>query len=499
MNDHGESDKPIVPKKPLNKGPERSDPAEKVEERGLAKGNSGQQTRSRTQRREDLQQALDRIRQVAISGKEERFTTLWHHVYNPDRLEEAFLNLKRDVSAGIDGTTWKAYAEDLEENLKDLSARLKRGAYRARPVERAYIPKPGGGKRPIGIPVLEDKIVQRATVEVLNAVYEVDFLGFSYGFRPGRSAHHALDALSVGLTTKKVNWVLDVDIRSFFDTIDHVCLMRFVEHRIADKRVLRHIKKWLKAGVLEEGKRRKTEEGTPQGGSISPLLANIYLHYVYDLWAANWRKESIRGDMITVRYADDIVAGFQHSADAERFLVELKERFKRFGLTVHPEKTRLIEFGRFAAERRKKQGKGKPATFDFLGFKHICGKTGKGRFMVIRRTQRDRLRNKLAALKKQLRKRLHWPIPLTGQWLAAVLRGHYNYYGVPFNIHALNTMRYRLIGLWHHALGRRSQKGTIPWERMLRLAERWLPAPRIVHPYPWERLNVTTRGKSRMR
>ena len=345
--------------------------------------------------------------------------------------------------------------------------------------------------RPLGVTTLEDKIVQRATVEVLNQIYEADFLGFSYGFRPGRSQHNALDALYVGLLTKKVNWVLDVDIRGFFDAIDHGWLVQFVEHRIADQRVVRLIQKWLRAGVLEDGKRTQSEVGTPQGAGISPLLANIYLHYVLDLWAQAWRRQA-KGDVIIVRYADDGAVGFQHEAEARRFWADLAERFAKFGLELHPAKTRLLEFGRHAAEDRKRNGRGKPESFDFLGFTHVCGKTRKGRFAVLRRTSRKRLRRKLGEIKIELRRRLHVPVPEVGKWLGTVLRGHFNYYGVPQNSAALNTFRYFVSWLWWRAVRRRGQKTRLTRERMRRLVLRYLPPARVTHPYPSVRFRLST-------
>jgi group II intron reverse transcriptase/maturase len=413
-------------------------------------------------------------------------------VYDVARLREAYFGLKRTAAAGVDGQTWHAYGEDLEGNLRDLSSRLKRGGYRARPVKRVYLQKPDGRQRPIGIPVLEDKIVQSATVEVLQAIYEADFVGFSYGFRPKRHQHDALDALAVGIKTCKVNWVLDADIRGFFDTIDHGMLLKFVEHRIADQRVLRHIKKWLNAGVLEDGAWRQVEQGTPQGGCISPLLANIYLHYVLDLWALRWRQTQAGGDMIVVRYADDFVVGVQHKAAACRFLVDLTGRMRDFGLELHPEKTRLIEFGRFAAKDRKQRGDGKPETFDFLGFTHICGVTRDGRFILQRKTQASRLRRKLAEIKLELRHRRHHNVAEVGRWLGRVIRGHVNYYGVPLNSRALWRFHRAVSELWHRSLRRRSQRTRLTWGRMTRLITRYLPGPRITHPFPWQRLRVTT-------
>jgi group II intron reverse transcriptase/maturase len=407
-------------------------------------------------------------------------------------LREAYFCLKREASPGVDGVTWRQYGEALEDHLLDLSERLKRGAYRAKPVRRAYIAKTDGRQRPLGVTALEDKIVQRATVEVLNAIYEIDFVGFSYGFRPGRSQHDALDALYAGQLTKRVNWVLDADIRGFFDAIDHGWLVQFLEHRIADRRVVRLIQKWLNAGVLEDGKRTRSEQGTPQGGSASPLLANVYLHYVFDLWTQRWRRTEARGEMIVVRYADDFIVGFEHKSDAERFLAELTERFRRFSLELHPDKTRLIEFGPFAATNRTRRGQGKPETFDFLGFTHICGKKRNGRFTVLRQTMRKRLQAKLKQVKIQLRRRLHDPVPEVGRWLRSVVEGHVRYYGVPMNGPAIALFRFQVGRLWYRTLRRRSQKTRLNWERMRRLIDRWLPPARICHPYPLRRLGVIT-------
>ena len=406
----------------------------------------------------DLQSALERIRQVACRDKGARFTALWHHVYNVDRLREAYFSLKRNAAPGVDGETWQHYGEDLEGNLQELCTRLKRGAYRAKPVRRVYIPKADGRQRPLGVTALEDKVVQRAVVKVLNAIYESDFLGFSYGFRPGRNPHNALDALYVGIMRKRVNWMLDADIRGFFDAIDHEWLMKFVEHRIADQRVLRHIKKWLNAGVMEDGKRTQAEKGTPQGGSVSPLLANVYLHYVFDLWVHQWRKRHARGEVIIVRFADDFTVGFQYREDAERFLEELRERFQRFHLELHPEKTRLMEFGRYAAENRKRRGEGKPESFDFLGFTHTCDKTRNGKFIVLRQTMRKRLQSKLREIKIELKRRLHHPVPEVGQWLRSVMQGHFNYYAVPRNQRKLGAFKYQVYRLWLRTLRQRSQR-----------------------------------------
>ena len=465
----------------------------------MANSKRARSEKSRTQPRDrayvepaDLQHALRRIRQAACRDKELRFTSLWHHVYDTDRLRGAYFKLKRKAAAGVDHMTWEHYGEDLENNLQDLSERLQRGAYRAKPVRRVYISKADGRQRPLGVPALEDKIVQRATVEVLCAIYETDFLGFSYGFRQGRNPHHALDAVCVAMTRRKVNWVLDADISGFFDTIDREWLVKFLEHRIADPRVIRHIKKWLNAGVLEEGKRIESETGTPQGGSISPVLANVYLHYVFDLWVDQWRNRHARGDIFVVRYADDFVMGFEYRSDAERLLADLRDRFRKFALQLHPDKPRLIEFGRYASDNRKRRGEGKPETFDFLGFTHVCDRTRAGRFIVLRQTIAKRMRAKLAEIKHELRRRLHHPTPSVGRWLRSVVTGHYQDYAVPRNQRKLDAFRYHVRRLWRRALRRRSQRHRCTGERMNRLADRWLPPVRIYHPYPEQRVRVTT-------
>lgn len=489
MNDFRQSDGRVVPKK----SPNVAEPteAEGMEGRRLTKGNAAQPVMPRTQGREDgMATALGRIRQAVERDKEGKFTALYQHVYNVDHLREAYFSLKRQAAPGVDGETWQHYGQDLEKHLQDLSGRLRRGAYWAPPVRRVYIPKADGRQRPLGIPALEDKIVQSVTARVFSTIWEAEFLGFSYGFRPGRSPHNALDALTVGVTRKRVNWVLDADIRGFYDSISHEWLVKFIEHRIGDKRVIRLIQKWLKAGVLEDGNWTPSEEGTPQGGLISPVLANIYLHYAFDLWAHQWRKRNARGEVILVRYADDFVVGFEHRGEAEQFQRDLTERLGRFNLELHADKTRLIEFGRFAATNREKRGAGKPETFNFLGFTHICGKTRKGRFTVKRQTMRKRLRAKLKAIKVELRRRRHDPVPEQGKWLQSVIVGHFRYYGVPMNGPALCEFRYHVVGLWKRALERRSQKARILWERMYRLARDWLPYPRIYHLYPSQRLIV---------
>jgi RNA-directed DNA polymerase len=438
------------------------------------------------------------VRQVARQDREVRFTALLHHV-TVDRLRDAYRALSPNAAAGVDGVTWRDYGLDLEANLLDLHARVHRGAYRARAVRRVFIPKADGRLRPLGVAALEDKIVQRAVVEVLNAVYEQDFLGFSYGFRPGRSQHDALDALAVGITRKKVNFVLDADIRDFFTRLDQSWLEKFLEHRIADTRVLRLIQKWLRAGVIEDGEWSETEEGTAQGASVSPLLANVYLHYVFDLWADQWRRRNARGDMILSRFADDFLAGFEDREDAERFLSDLRERFAQFGLELHPDKTRLIEFRRYAAQRRAARGDRRPETFDYLGFTHMCAKTRNGRFKLQRVTSKKKMRSKLRSVKTEMRRRMHHPLPEQGDWLARILTGHYRYYAVPDNSKALRSFRDAVIRQWRTTLKRRSQKGYMTWERTNRLAERWLPQPRILHPWPNARFDARTQGRSPVR
>jgi group II intron reverse transcriptase/maturase len=436
-----------------------------------------------------VSQALARVRKVARDRKKERFTALFHHL-SMKHLAQAFSELKEDASPGVDRLTWKDYEAALEHNLEDLHSRLHRGAYRALPSRRVYIPKPDGRQRPLAVAALEDKIVQRATAAVLNAIYEEDFLGFSYGFRPARGAHDALDALCVGITSRNVNFILDADIQSFFDTVNQEWLIRFVEHRIGDPRIVRLIRKWLKAGVLENGTVTTSDRGTGQGAVISPLLANIYLHYVLDLWADRWRRREATGDMIIMRYADDFIVGFEHETDARRFLDEMRERLATFALSLHPAKTRLIEFGRFAAANRKRRGLGKPETFKFLGFTFICGKCRRGNFQIQRKTRRDRMRAKLQEIKKELRQRRHHPIPAQGEWLGQVVSGYFNYYAVPTNSRALHAFRFFVTDSWRRSLRRRSQKDGTTWERVMHLANDWLPRPRVLHPWPSARFAV---------
>jgi RNA-directed DNA polymerase len=488
MHERGKSDLAIVAGKPANAA-ERS-AAEPAEPRAGAKGKASQQSTDRAQNRGAVSQALERIRQAARERRTEKFTTLLHHL-RTELLAQAFDELKDDAAAGIDGLTWSTYEADLERNLEDLHARVHRGGYRALPSRRVYIPKADGRQRPLAVAALEDKIVQRATTMVLNAIYEEDFLGFSYGFRPGRSAHHAMDALVVGITSRKVNFILDADIRSFFDTVNHEWLIRFVEHRIGDRRITRLIQKWLTAGVLEDGIVTVSDRGTAQGAVISPLLANIYLHYVLDLWAERWRRHEATGDMTIVRYADDFIIGFEHQSDARRFLDAMHARLREFALSLHPDKTRLIEFGRFAADRRAQRGLGKPETFDFLGFTFICGKSRRGKFLITRKSRRDRMRARLKSIKKALRRRMHEPIPTQGKWLAQVVGGYFNYHAVPTNGPMLATFRFLVAELWRRTLRRRSQKDRMSWQRSARLVDCWLPPPRILHPWPELRFAVT--------
>ena len=496
MHDRGKSDDPVVPAKLPNNAPGGA--AEAVEGRGSPKGNAAGEPRPGRSAGRGVSSELGRVRQLARRDKDVRFTALLHHV-SVDRLRAAYFALRPKAAPGVDGVTWHDYGLELEDNLEDLHARVHRRSYRAKPSRRTFIPKPDGRQRPLGIAALEDKLLQRAVVEVLNAIYEQDFLGFSYGFRPGRSPHHALDALATGIQRKRVNWVLDLDFRDYFSRLDHRWLERFVEHRIADKRVLRLIQKWLSAGVIEDGSWTAFEEGVPQGASVSPLLGNVYLHYVFDLWAHQWRGRHAHGDVVIVRFADDAVVCFEHRDDAERFWADLRSRLVEFGLELNAEKTRLIEFGRFAARDRKARGLGRPETFRFLGFTHACAKTRKGRFKLKRITDSKRMQAKLRVLKHELMRRRHQPIPVQGRWLASVLRGHANYYGVPDNSEALYAFRFFATEHWYRALRRRSQRTRLTWERMRYLCRRWLPWPQIVHPWPAARFDARTQGRSPVR
>jgi group II intron reverse transcriptase/maturase len=437
-----------------------------------------------------VSQGLDRVRNAARQRKKEKFTALLHHV-SVELLRDAFLALKRRAAPGVDGLTWQDYEANLEGNLQELHAKVHSGSYRALPVRRRLIPKPDGKQRPLGIAALQDKIVQRALITVLNAIYEEDFLGFSYGFRPGRRPHDALDALSVAICNTPVNWILDADIRGFFDSVSQDWLVRFLEHRIGDERVIRLVRKWLKAGVLEDGNWSVSEKGTPQGAVASPLLANVYLHYVFDLWAQQWRRREATGNVIVVRYADDIVAGFEHEADARRFWDAMRHRLEQFALELHGDKTRPLEFGRHAAVRRRQRGLGKPETFSFLGFTFICGRSRRGAFLLQRKSRGDRMRAKLREVKEELRSRMHHAIPEQGRWLRAVVTGFFAYHAVPTNARALGAFRHYVSDLWRRTLRRRSQKDHMTWQRMTKLADAWLPPPRILHPWPDQRFAVT--------
>jgi group II intron reverse transcriptase/maturase len=473
--------------KPTNKAEQSA--AEPVEPRTGTKGNVGQQSTRRAQDRESVSQALERVRQAARQGKKEKFTSLLHHV-DTAMLRTAFYAMKRDAAPGVDGMTWETYERDLDRRIEELYARVKSGAYRALPSRRSYIPKEDGSKRPLAVMALEDKIVQRATAAVLSAIHEEDFLGFSYGFRPKRSQHDALDALIVGISSKKVNFILDADIRSFFTEVSQEWVVRFLEHRIGDTRILRLVQKWLRAGVLEDGIVTIEEKGTGQGSVISPLLSNVYLHYVFDLWAERWRRREATGDMIMIRYADDLVVGFQHESDARRFWDAMRDRLREFSLSLHPDKTRLIEFGRFAAQNCKKRGRAKPETFKFLGFVLICDKSRRGDFRIRRKSRRDRMHAKLREIKEALRQRTNRPIPETGKWLAQVVSGYFAYHAVPTNGLALTAFRYHVTMLWHRQLCRRSQRARLVWTRMAKLADEFLPKPQILHPWPSVRFAV---------
>jgi group II intron reverse transcriptase/maturase len=490
MHVAGESHSSIVPGKPANNGGVPP-PTESVEGRGLTKENIEpsllHRTSSRTEERKPphrRSRGLFGVRQAAQNDRKKTFTNLLHHL-TPELLRASFFELKKNAAPGVDGETWRDYEVDFERRIDDLHGRIHRGAYRAQPSKRTYIPKADGKLRPLGIAALEDKIVQQAARTVLECIYEQDFLGFSYGFRPGRSQHRALDALFVGITKRKVNWIIEADIRGFFDNISHEWLMKFLKHRIVDRRMLRLLKKWLRAGVSEDGEWSPTKVGTPQGAVISPLYANVFLHYVLDLWINDWRQRHAGGEVIIVRYADDFVIGFREESDARKCLAELRERFAKFGLELHPEKTRLIEFGRYAEERRAKRGEGPPATFDFLGFTHISGQTRRGDFTIHRKTSRKKFHGKLLDLKTELSRRIHDDLAQVGTWLQSVFRGWCQYYAVPGNYSRLQQFRDALQDMWLRALRRRSQRGrNMNWNKFSKLSKRWLPTPKILHPYP---------------
>ena len=500
MNTHADekSDRGIVPVKQPNKEDRSS--AETVEERPLPKGNSGQTTTDRTQSRGSVSCGLSAVRRAARQGKDVQFNALLHHI-TVDLLRSSYFELSRDAAPGVDGVTWQAYGESLEDSLKELHDKVHKGRYRARPAKQVYLAKSDGSQRPLSIWCVEDKIVQHATVMVLNAIYEEDFMGFSYGFRPGRSQHDALDALHVSIYRKRVNWVLDADIQGFFDCLSHDWIVRFLKHRIADKRILRLIVKWLKVGIQEEdGRVMRSRRGAPQGAVVSPILANVYLHYAYDLWVHRRRRIGAQGDVVVIRYADDTIVGFQHEREARSFLEDLKERLGLFELHLHPAKTRLIRFGRFADKECRRRREGKPKTFDFLGFTHFCTRARNGTTFVIgRRTIKKRMRAKLRVIKRELRKRLHAPIKITGEWLSKVLKGHLNYYAVPGNGPSLNWFFYRVRWYWLRSLRRRSQRSRMTWKRFARISQLFIPAIRILHPMPSYRFNARTQGRSPVR
>jgi group II intron reverse transcriptase/maturase len=480
--------------KRTNKGMQPNDigqlPAEFVEKRPPAEGNTGQTTVTGTQGLGGASSGLSRVREAAKRDSKLQFSNLLHHI-SVDLLRQSYWALNRQAATGVDDVTWQEYGQGLEERLFVLHVRVQSESYQAKPSKRIWIPKSDGQQRPIGIAALEDKVVQQALTTILQQIYEVDFLGFSYGARPGRSQHQALDAVYVAISQRKVSWVLDADLRKFYDSLDHEWLMKFVEYRVADQRVLRLIRKFLRAGVSEDGEWSKTVVGTPQGAVISSLLANIYLHYALDLWVKWWRCQLGRGEIYIVRYADDFVMGFQLQSDAEQFQAGLKERLAKFGLKIHEGKTRLIEFGRFAVSNRQERGKKKPETFDFLGFTHICSKNKKGQFTIYRKTITKRLRAKIKVVRETLRRIRHQPVAKQGAWLKAVMQGHFNYYGVPGNRKALDTFRTQILHSWLQALRRRSQKAlSLTWERMRKLIKTWLPTAKVVHPYPNQRLCV---------
>jgi len=503
MYEHKESDSSIVPRNPSNKcgdnkpqaemGEERDEPMKNVEQNGMRRAQhrtKAQGHRCGGATAKGMTPGLLRVRKVAEEDKDIQFTTLLHHI-TPEALRASYNALRKDAAPGVDGRVWEDYREGLDKSLAELHTKVHRGSYRSLPSRRVYIPKADGRKRPLGVAALEDKIVQHAVSGVLSAIYETDFYGFSYGFRPNRGCHDALDALYVAIERKKVSWVLDADIQGFFDSISHEWMLRFLRSRIADKRVLRLVAKWLKAGVMEDGATVGASEGTPQGAVISPHLANIYLHYVLDDWIVWWRRKHAVGDVIIVRYADDFVMGFQHKHEAEAFLLALQSRLEMFALKLHPDKTKLIEFGRFAAERCRKRGERKPATFTFLGFTHICSvNRSDGKYKILRLTDKKRMCATLKRLKRVLTAKMHEAVEDVGKWLGSVLRGYYNYFAVPDNVCRLMSFRFALAGIWHWVLCRRSQRGRITWDDFRKRVLPMLPIPEQLHPYPSERFRA---------
>lgn len=457
------------------------------------------QAARRTQSRGSALSLLTRVRERSKADPHMRFDNLYSQLTVPF-LRESFHQLKRRAQPGVDGMTWSMYAANLERNLQQLHERLHTGRYRAQPVLRRYIPKGDGRERPLGITTVEDKLVQQACASLLEAVFVPHFAGFSYGFRKQRNQHDALDALNAGLVRRKIRYVLDADIKGFFDAIDHGKLMTMLRQRIRDPRLLRLIRKWMKTGHVEGGRRHRGTRGTPQGGVISPLLGNIYLHYVLDEYAHWWRATQATGDMIIIRYADDFVVGFQHRHEAERFRQQLADRFAIFKLSLHAEKTRLIEFGRFAWANRRVRGEGRPETFDFLGFTHCCAETTTGKFWVRRLTVKKRMRATLQRIKDQLRWRMHDSIKATSVWLRQVVTGYLNYHAVPGNLDRMRAFRTQVMRYWQRAIRRRSQKGRKwNWDRFNTLLNPLIPQPSLRHPFPLTRFDATTRGRSRMR
>ncbi|MBV2137095.1 MAG: group II intron reverse transcriptase/maturase [Candidatus Thiodiazotropha sp. (ex Ctena orbiculata)] len=482
------SDGAIVPQKQANKAP--LGVAEPVEGRTSTKRNTRECARDQTQGWANTMSRLARVRESAVRHRKQAFTTLLHHV-TPTLLEQSFFQLKRTAAEGVDGISWSQYEEGLDNRLSDLCKRIQDGSYRPKPARRVYIPKADGSKRPLSILRVEDKIAQQAVVTILNQIYETDFMGFSYGFRPQRSQHDALDALAWSITRTRVNWVLDVDIRQFFDTVEHEWLIRMIRHRVQDKRLIKLIIRWIKVGITDDtGKRHPAQQGIPQGSVISPLLANIYLHYVFDIWSHQWRRKKAKGTVTVVRYADDVVLGFQHEWEAREYLGALNQRLQAFGLATHPEKTRLIRFGRFAAADRAVRGEGKPETFDFLGFTHYCTTCRQGDFKLGRKTSSKRLIKQIQEVKRQLRIRMHFPVNENLEWLNRVIRGHVNYYGVPGNSRAIGRFRLEIVRRWMKLLRRRSQRSRLNWTKFSPWVDRHLAKARICHPYPEQRLRA---------
>ena len=453
----------------------------------MTEENIGETICDRTQCRNIAMSRLAGVREVAIRERKLTFTALMHQV-TPELLVTSFYQLKKQAARGVDGISWSEYEEGLETRVSDLHRRIQSGRYKPQPARRVYIPKGNGELRPLSIQCVEDKVAQQAVSMLLGQIYETDFMGFSYGFRPNRSQHDALDALTFGIVKRKVNWVLDLDIRKFFDTVEHEWLIRMLQHRVKDSRLLKLIVRWIKVGFVDDvGRRHPAHFGVPQGSVISPLLSNIYLHYVFDLWSNKWRADNAQGDIVIIRYADDAVLGFQNKWDANRYQAQLIERLAKFGLSLNTDKTRLIRFGRFASAQRAKYGAGKPESFEFLGFTHYCSRKRNGDFMVGRITSRKRLVTQIKAVQVELRRRLHMPPRQTLAWLVRVLRGHANYYSVPGNIVRVSEFRQQLVKRWYKLLRRRSQRTSVNWSWFGPWVTSNLPKVRVVHPFPEER------------